>query len=275
MVGFIVLIAGLFILAQIISGSLFAFYVNFTHALEGIELTMGEYRELIEENMIYIAILSGVLSLLFFWLLFLIRRLVTINKEGLLEYCKFKKLSFPQLVMTALMGISFYFILAGVMFFTELPRYFPEHQQLLEPMFAQHFLVSLIGLGLIASFVEEIGFRGIIFNRMFEDIPVMAAVFLQAVFFGFIHFNVLQSSYAFILGLLIGFLYLWTGSIWAPIVAHFTFNSSSVLMEQVIEIEKTPTDVGILMTVGAMVLVVSIVYFLNTSHHEQNINAAI
>ncbi len=268
------MIAGLFILAQIISGSLYAFYVNFTHTLEGIELTMGEYRELIEENMIYIAILSGVLTLVFFWLFFLIRKVVTINKEGLLEYCKFRKLSLAQLVMTILMGVSFYFILAGVMFFTELPRYFPEHQQLLEPMFAQHFLVSIIGLGLIASLAEEIGFRGIIFNRMREDIPVMAAVFLQAVFFGFIHFNVLQSSYAFILGLLIGFLYLWTGSIWGPIIAHFTFNSSSVLMEQVIEIEKTPTDVGLLMAVGSVVLVVSIVYFVNNSHNEQSIDGA-
>jgi membrane protease YdiL (CAAX protease family) len=52
---------------------------------------------------------------------------------------------------------------------------------------------------------------------------------LSAFVFGLVHLNLLQSSYAFILGLILGLVYIWFDSIWAAIVLHGAFNGTSVV----------------------------------------------
>ena len=47
---------------------------------------------------------------------------------------------------------------------------------------------------------------------------------LQALFFGIAHLNLVQGSYAFLIGLLAGYLVLRCRSIWAGIAFHMLFN---------------------------------------------------
>lgn len=271
MLGFVVAVVILFFLAQMISGAMFGFIVSVSQAFMGIELTPELYNELLADNMIYIAILGGILGMLFFWLFFLIRNAVKNQKDSMLRYCRFKKASAPTLFFSLLAGVGFYLLFAAIMFFTQLPQYFPEHQQLLEPMFRQHVLISILGLGLVASLVEEIGFRGLIFNRMRQDLPLVVALILQAAIFGAMHMNVLQSSYAFILGILVGLIYVWTDSLWAPIIMHFAFNTSSAVVVQVLEIEETATSMGIFLAAGIVLFILSFAYLYKKRLPEQEL----
>ena len=45
-----------------------------------------------------------------------------------------------------------------------------------------------------------------------------------------IHMQFLGSYLRFMLGVFLGYLLVWTGSIWAPILAHFINNGSAVLL---------------------------------------------
>ena len=56
------------------------------------------------------------------------------------------------------------------------------------------------------------------------------AIVITAVLFGLIHGNVLQLPFAFILGIMLGWLTVQTGSIWPAVVFHFTNNATSVLL---------------------------------------------
>ena len=56
------------------------------------------------------------------------------------------------------------------------------------------------------------------------------AVVISAILFALYHMNVVQGVYAFIIGLILGFLYLKTNTIWAPIAFHVCANLSSVIM---------------------------------------------
>ena len=49
--------------------------------------------------------------------------------------------------------------------------------------------------------------------------------------FGLMHGNLRQVPFAFIVGLVLGLLYVITDNIWLPIVVHFCNNAISVLME--------------------------------------------
>ena len=49
--------------------------------------------------------------------------------------------------------------------------------------------------------------------------------------FGIAHMNPIQSTYAFLLGLILGYLYYKTGNLLNSILLHITINSTSVLYE--------------------------------------------
>ena len=76
-----------------------------------------------------------------------------------------------------------------------------------------------------APLAEELVFRGVIQSRLERAMPVWIAIVLQAVLFGFIHGTPVQIGYAFLMGLLFGYIRYRTGSILPTIAAHAAFNA--------------------------------------------------
>ena len=76
-----------------------------------------------------------------------------------------------------------------------------------------------------APLAEELVFRGVIQSRLERAMPVWIAMVLQAVLFGFIHGTPVQIGYAFLMGLLFGYIRYRTGSILPTIAAHAAFNA--------------------------------------------------
>jgi membrane protease YdiL (CAAX protease family) len=77
--------------------------------------------------------------------------------------------------------------------------------------------------------LEEVIFRGFIFNELKKNISTTKAIGIQAFLFGLLHLNLIQGSYAFLLGLFFAYIYLWTESILGPITLHIGINSYTVL----------------------------------------------
>ena len=87
---------------------------------------------------------------------------------------------------------------------------------------------GLIAVALIGPICEELLFRGgvqhDIQQRFASQGPVVAIGF-SAILFSLIHMNPAQMPAAFILGIVLGFAYWWTGSLIAPVAIH-VFNNS-------------------------------------------------
>ncbi len=81
--------------------------------------------------------------------------------------------------------------------------------------------VSTVALAPIA---EEVLYRGILYGRLKEGIPRVAAALVSAGLFAIAHGTVIWVFYAFLLGLLFAFMYECTGSILPGIIAHIVFN---------------------------------------------------
>ena len=87
----------------------------------------------------------------------------------------------------------------------------------------------------IAPIGEELIYRGTCMyyaNRLTEDMPDRRKAFwvancIQALGFGVFHFNIIQGSYAFLLGLALGYLCRKCGSILASMLAHALINAAS------------------------------------------------
>ena len=92
------------------------------------------------------------------------------------------------------------------------------------------FPVSLLIIAMIGPFSEEFVFRGIMYHSYRKDGNALGAVVLSGLVFGFMHMNLNQAGYAFVIGIALAVLMIATGSIWAPMVMHFMINGQSVCM---------------------------------------------
>jgi membrane protease YdiL (CAAX protease family) len=85
------------------------------------------------------------------------------------------------------------------------------------------WVLSLVLLTVVPAFLEEYLFRGVIMQglRCFGD---GVALLASAIFFALAHFNAMQATNAFLMGLVIGYFVLRTGSLWTGIILHFLVN---------------------------------------------------
>ena len=98
------------------------------------------------------------------------------------------------------------------------------------------YIVSFLALVVLAPIAEELMFRGYFLGKMSEMINKWAAVVITALIFGLLHLpgavtgNSITLQWAvaadtFALGLVLGALRIWTGSIWAGILLHMLKNA--------------------------------------------------
>ena len=91
-----------------------------------------------------------------------------------------------------------------------------------------------LSIFLLAPIAEEILFRGLILSYGKKCMPIYVAVILQAFLFGLYHGNIIQGTYAFILGILLGYIASKTGTLFAGICFHVALNASITFVPAVL-----------------------------------------
>lgn len=99
-----------------------------------------------------------------------------------------------------------------------------------EQFLSLHPLLLVFFVGVLAPVCEEVVFRGAIFGGMKKEGNVFKAVLASGLLFGLLHMNINQASYAFVIGILLGFLVEATGSIFSSIMFHVLINASNAIM---------------------------------------------
>ena len=91
-------------------------------------------------------------------------------------------------------------------------------------------VINLIIIALLAAIGEEFLFRGVIL-RIFNDWSqnIHFSVVLSAVLFSAIHFQFYGFFPRLVLGIMFGYIFLWTGTIWISVILHFLFNGMTVV----------------------------------------------
>jgi uncharacterized protein len=89
----------------------------------------------------------------------------------------------------------------------------------------------LLMLCVLAPVLEEMLFRGVILRAFLQRYPRGIAIVHSAGIFGLAHMNLYQFVAAFTLGLLAGWLYERTRSLWPCIALHAAYNGSIALLE--------------------------------------------
>lgn len=92
-------------------------------------------------------------------------------------------------------------------------------------------LSSILIMAVIPAIGEEFLFRGIMQRSLTDfNINPHTAILITGIVFSAIHMQFFGFFPRFFLGVILGYLYYWSGSIWVPIIGHFFQNASSVLL---------------------------------------------
>jgi len=117
---------------------------------------------------------------------------------------------------------------------TDIMRFFPSYNEVSDLLSGGSLVMQIISVGVAAPVVEELVFRGILISRM-RWLPAWAAVLIQAALFGLVHMNLFQGLYAFLAGLLLGWVFVKYRSIIMVIIGHMAYNLTSVLLGEFLD----------------------------------------
>lgn len=111
------------------------------------------------------------------------------------------------------------------------------------PRAGYEIVLAFITTAVVPAFVEEALFRGMVLKNL---LPYgrTTAVLASALLFGIMHQSAAQFFYATVAGLVIGYIYVHTSSIWCCVLIHFCNNAFSVFMG--ILRERLPLNTAIL-----------------------------
>ena len=140
--------------------------------------------------------------------------------------------------------------------------------------------ILLINIGLLAllpAIAEELSFRGTLQQLLCPRTPHLA-IWLTAVIFSAIHMQFYGFIPRMLMGALFGYVFVWTGSLWVPMVMHFTNNGVAILsyyfLDKLGDTEKSWAD-----TIGAgstwwlglisLIVVGGLVYLLKVQGQQE------
>lgn len=94
--------------------------------------------------------------------------------------------------------------------------------------------LGLILYGLIAPFVEEIVFRGVLYNRMKRFYKIGISILVTSLLFGGFHANLPQFLYGTIMGAIMAYAYEKADCFAAPVLVHMAANVCAFLWSYVV-----------------------------------------
>ena len=153
------------------------------------------------------------------------------------------------------------------------PNWLSQYEKLMETagLDSDIGLFMFIYAVILGPVCEELVFRGVTMRLVRRALPFWAANLMQAVLFGIFHMNWIQGIYAFVLGLVLGWICEKGGSIYFSMFFHILFNFWGTIIGPLLNNLKETDLLGIiifLFTIVSLVLGFSL-FRLGTKWRDQ------
>lgn len=141
------------------------------------------------------------------------------------------------------------------------PDLFHNYMELMETAGLTDFnVLSFLAVVILAPIGEELLCRGIIFRLAGKvSSRFWIANIIQAFAFGLIHGNLVQGTYAFFMGLALGYIYGKYRRIWLCMLLHCAINGSSIFLENYFSLYPEEYDIAVM--IGHVILSLLLMLF--------------
>lgn len=90
--------------------------------------------------------------------------------------------------------------------------------------------LQIVALIILGPLMEELMFRGLIYNRIKVLSDSVIAGYISSIIFGVYHMNLVQGLYTFVLGVLLAYVYERFSTLWASYLLHAGANAIAVII---------------------------------------------
>lgn len=195
-----------------------------------------------------IIVVFGVLSLI-------------IRGKNPITYLQFRRLPRQDLLAMPAIGIGFSIFITCLFSLLRVNFALPDvtGELIYDAMGANLFQI-LLAVGVVVPFYEEFFFRGLVFQELKQWGRLLPALLIQTVIFGAFHFNWFQFIYTVPAGLILALIGDRYQSLWAPILIHIGWNSTSLIFSGLLPPDAGADILGAFLLVGAGLLALSLYY---------------
>ncbi len=134
-----------------------------------------------------------------------------------------------DVILIIVIGLALQLVISAALTLIEpfIPKLMGEYSELMKQAFDTNW-VSIVALVVMAPISEEIFFRGVALEyARRSSTKLWFVVVAQALAFGIAHGNLVQGTYAFVVGSVLGFICLRVGDLPTSMIGHFAVNASS------------------------------------------------
>ena len=175
-------------------------------------------------------------GILFVLPLILYSYLLKEKPKDVFEICNFNSCNYKVILISFGIGIVCFFIniavstlFNGILIFSGY-EFGAGASVSPEDMTIGTFFKDVIMIAIIPAFCEEFMHRGIVLQGT-KHMGFKKAILISSLLFALLHLNIQQVSYAFVLGLIMGFVAIVSKNIFPAIIVHFTNNFISVYID--------------------------------------------
>lgn len=149
---------------------------------------------------------------------------------------------------------------------------FIEHQTV------KGLILNLFMMAFVAAVGEELFFRATLQKMLIKGTGnIHAGVWIAAAIFSFVHFEFFGFVPRMLMGVYLGYLFVWSKSIWVPIFAHFLNNATVVFIsfleerhlvpQKIEEIGNDQSQLGYV--IGSIILVTVLLFVIYKKEHKK------
>lgn len=174
------------------------------------------------DNLMLITLISNAVTLLVYWIRFAVR------KKKFAKEVELKPVEVKRLLPVVIGAMGFNVIVTVVINFFPWPEGWMD-AYMTNSASIDGSLISWISAVIMAPVVEEILFRGLIYTRLKKGMPTIVAAILASLVFGLVHGTIIWVIYAFVLGMVMTWVFERYQSLAANIIFHLAFNAMGLV----------------------------------------------
>jgi len=188
------------------------------------------------------------------------------------RWLHFKRIPLILYLILLLLSLSLNVVLDPITSAIPMPEYIEE----LFAMLTKRDMWTFLIVGITGPILEEVLFRGIILEGFLNRYKPGKAIFWSAFLFGLFHMNPWQFIPAFLIGLLLGYIYMKTRSLLPVIFIHLINNSFSYLMVYIFgedvmsyrDIFTKSEPYPVFMAIALLIFASCLIWLIKTIKHE-------
>jgi len=221
----------------------------------GFEQYMTEYQKYLAGYNGICLILTAVAVLLTY---FIIEK---IKKTGIVKEADIRKISGKHIGLTIMAATGAMFFLNFMLNILPIPKeLLGSLSSGMKNLSAYPFWQAVLANAILIPIMEEVVFRGYLFNRLSKAMPEIVAALITSVIFGLCHGGIVWATWAFVFGMIICVFRIKTGSIIPGMIFHIIMNTFGTLSSYTTLFDGiTETGIKVLTVAGGIVLATALV----------------